>query len=384
MKNYEKKIVKIFERGRTEGLVTDKNTSYQDCVLRMGKWIEEKYGPKVANPHFWKGKIVDEYFDHLVNRYTKADISASEISKVAHAVEKIRVIVKETKCLGKKDGKPVTIRTGLKTERLEMLLECGVTRSKNELTGRKATYPEADLVRQHLGQNLEYLIELGKNTNVTRNAATIENITYFQQLTGSRISAAIKIKVEDIDFQKGIVTFHKDKNSFTRRVKLNEEAKGFLSKLTEGKKPGAPLFEFFNKKGDTMSVKRAASLVQEQVKNAAKTAGLYSENARFTTHSFRKAYAQNIYDATRTMSKTEIKNLIAEHLSMQGSNKEIIKRRLKNEMKRINKNNKYKNNFSHEQYRRLYVSLCLGHSRIDVVGRHYIVTDKPKRISKAA
>ncbi|MDA2599437.1 site-specific integrase [Bacillus cereus group sp. Bc061] len=384
MKTYEKKIEKIFERGRQEGLVTNRNKTYQEAVNRMAKWFEENYGPKKANPNHWRGWMVDAYVDHLVDRYEKGDFAGSSIQKVVHSIEKARVIVKETKCLGKKDGKPVTIRTGLKDERLEMLLEKGVTRSKNDISARKSTMPQADLVRSHLNDNLQFACETGKNTNVTRNAENISNVVHFQQLLGSRITAAMKLKVEDIDFQKGFLTFHKDKNNFTRRVKLSEEAKTFLKGVIDGKSPGALVFEFRKKNGDTMSPKGASSLVQEQVKNAAMAAGLYTKESRYTTHSFRKAYAQNIYDSTRNMSKSQIRDLIAEHLAAQGSNKLQIKRRLKNEMKRINKNNTFKNNFSHEQYRRLYCSLCLGHSRIDVVARHYITPDKPKRISKAA
>ncbi|MGR5860110.1 tyrosine-type recombinase/integrase [Bacillus pacificus] len=384
MKTYEKKIEKIFERGRQEGLVTNKNRTYQEAVNRMAKWFETTYGPKEANANHWRGWMVDAYVNHLVDRYEKGDLAGASVQKAVHAIEKARVIVKETQCLGKKNGKPITIRTGLKDERLEMLLEKGVTKSKNEISARKSTLSEGDLVRSHLSDNLKYACATGKDTNVTRNSENISNVVHFQQLMGSRISAAMKLKVEDIDFEKGYLTFHKDKNNFTRRVKMNEETKEFLKGVIDGKTPGAKVFEFRDKKGDTMSVKKSNSLVQEQVKNAATAAGLYSKDSRYTTHSFRKAFAQGVYDSTRNMSKKEIKKLIAEHLSAQGSNKSQIKRRLKNEMKRINKNNKYKNNFSHEQYRRIYISLLLGHSRIDVVARHYIKPDKVSRFAKVS
>ncbi|WP_198162989.1 tyrosine-type recombinase/integrase [Sphingobium sp. TCM1] len=384
MKTYEKKIEKIFERGRQKGLVTNKNRTYQEAVNRMANWFEKTYGPKQANPNHWRAHMVDKYIDHLVDRYDRGDIAGSSVQKAVHAIEKARVIVKETKCLGKKDGKPITIRTGLKDERLEMLLEKGVTKSKNEISARKSTLAQGDLVRSHLDDNLKFACETGKDTNITRNSENIANVVHFQQLLGSRITAAMKLKVEDINFEKGYLTFHKDKNNFTRRVKMSDEAREFLKGVIKGKNPSTPVFEFRDKKGDTMSPKKANSIVQEQVKNAATAAGLYTKESRYTTHSFRKAYAQGVYDSTRNMSKSEIKKLIAEHLSAQGSNKSQIKKRLKNEMKRINKNNKYKNNFSHEQYRRLYISLLLGHSRIDVVARHYIKPDKPARVSKVA
>ncbi|HGI1702962.1 TPA: hypothetical protein ACJQG5_001746, partial [Streptococcus pyogenes] len=100
--------------------------------------------------------MVDKYIDHLVDRYERGDIAGSSVQKAVHAIEKARVIVKETKCLGKKDGKPITIRTGLKDERLEMLLEKGVTKSKNEISACKSTLSQGDLVRSHLNDNLKY------------------------------------------------------------------------------------------------------------------------------------------------------------------------------------------------------------------------------------
>ncbi|MBJ7968107.1 hypothetical protein JDS84_32300, partial [Bacillus cereus] len=85
MKGYEKKILKIFDAGREKRIVTDKNTTYQEAVLRMARWIEENHGGKMANPQFWKGKVVDEYFDSLIARYEQGDLSGAEIHKVAHA-----------------------------------------------------------------------------------------------------------------------------------------------------------------------------------------------------------------------------------------------------------------------------------------------------------
>ncbi|PEY18918.1 hypothetical protein CN340_27295, partial [Bacillus anthracis] len=109
----------------------------------------------------------------------------------------------------------------------------------------------------------------------------------------------------------------------------------------------------------------------------------YDKKSRFNTHAFRKAYAQDLYNKLAEKSKSELKRYVADHLKIQGSNKEQIVNRLRNEMKRINKNNKFKKNFSHEQLRRIVVSLALGHSRVDVVSRNYIVTDKENQKREA-
>lgn len=374
MKNYEKKVMKIFDVGREQRLVTDKNTSYQDAVIRMTKWIAEEYGEKAAQPTHWKGKVIDSYFSHLMDRYEQGDIAASSLHKAVHAVEKARVIVKETACFGKGN----IIRTGLKKERLEEMRERGVVRSKHDITARKATHEEAVSVQNALRESLAEGKMIGDMSHGVRNSEVVQNVAAFQQLVGARISSVFRLKASDVDLEKGIVTFNKDKNNFTRRVRLSPQAVDFLRPLVEGKKEGAPIFEMKDEMGKTLSVEQSSKIMQKEIKLAAERSELYEKDNRFNTHSFRKAYAQDLYDRLKDKSKSELKRYIADHLQIQGANKEQIVRRLRNEMVRINKNNRFKKNFSHEQLRRIVVSLALGHSRVDVVARNYIVTDRER------
>ncbi|MEM5666210.1 tyrosine-type recombinase/integrase [Bacillus toyonensis] len=68
------------------------------------------------------------------------------------------------------------------------------------------------------------------------NAEVVKQAAALQQMTGSRVSALFKLKAEDVDLEKGIITFNKDKNAFTRRVRLTNEAVELLRPLVETKK----------------------------------------------------------------------------------------------------------------------------------------------------
>ncbi len=385
VKGYEKDILKVFDVGRKMGLVAKGNKSYQEAVMRAGKWLHENLGGKDAKLTHWKGGNIEKYIDHLVDRYNAGTISADSIHKTVHALEKARLIVKETQCLGKNNGKSRVLRTGLKEERLEKLNELGVIRAKSEITAKKSEIHEA---KQVIGSMAGVMRNTRTGSNVDRNKETILDIANFQLLTGSRITAAVNLKMSDVDLKNNVVTFNKDKNGFTRRVPLTSEARDFLQSRidnarAEGKKEDSPLFEMKDRNNNTMNKQKSAKLVQEQTKKGAEAAGIYKQDSRFNTHSYRKAYAQNVYDGTKGMSAKQLHKMIGEHLQRQGSNKERVAARLQKEMERINKYNKYKNRFSIEQLRCLVVSLYLGHSRIDVVQRNYIVTDKERAKMKS-
>lgn len=366
----EKTINNVFNQGEAKGIVEKSRGSYQECVERMAKWIhgyaKEVGDERLANPKHWKGHVVDKYFEQNIERWEKGEYSASSLQKDVFAIEKFRVCVKETGAL----GKGVEVRVGLKGSvesgegRLAQLSKHGVV---SEGTGRKATPAECKTVQN------------GIAASASPNAKTASDVNTLQQLTGGRVTAALGLKVGDIDFKNNTIAFEKDKNGFSRTVPLSPVAVAFLKPLVTGKSAGSPVFTIQRSNGSDANKVQGAKAVQTLTKNAADKAGVGNSQSRFTPHSNRRCYAQTEYNATKSLSYSQLKKNIYNQVGLQGSNKPIVMQRIENELYRINYYRREEGlkpkDFSTEQLRRLYVSLLLGHSRLDVV-LHYINPDK--------
>lgn len=338
--------------------------SYKDSVVTMLNDISKMEGSNYKRlcPTYMNGKMWDKYFDHLVERYEEGTLSAGQIQRRIHALELFRKTINETDLFGKE----TTIRIGNKEERLDYLKFRGVLRSQDEITAIKPTKSDITAVQLHFNKS-------------TRNGQISLIINQFQEECGGRIKSIFKLLVEDIDFEKKKVTFRNDKNNFTRTVPMTVGAEKILREACFGKKPGSPVFTLQHKNGNDMNLENAVKTVQNYTNKAAKKAGISFYKRRFTTHSNRKYYAQKLYDSTRFTSTNQIRKMIGQYVKAQGSNEEIIIERMKKELDRINyyrkTHNLPKRGFTHEQYRKMYVSLHLGHSRISVLN-HYIVPNK--------
>lgn len=354
-------VEKAFRVGKQEGVTIKMGhfNSYDDYAKTMRTVLNdiakfEGENSKNLLPRHMNGKLFDAYFEQLIGEYQRGKLSAGTLQKRVDAVEGFRTMVRETNVC----GKGVTIRTGNVEERREFLKDQGVIRSRSEITAMKPTTEQSAAVHLHI------------NTKTANGRVTL-TVNEFQDVTGARIKSVFKLKTNHIDFDKGTITFVKDKGKFTRTVPMTDEARTILEPLCRGKKAGALVFTMQGKDGKDLSIERCVKTVQTYTNNAAKKSGVNRENRRFTTHSNRKRYAQKLYDGTRTMSTSQIKKKIGEYVRLQGSNKDQIVQRMKNELERINNYRKIQGNskrdYSHEQLRRMLVSLHLGHSRLDVV-----------------
>lgn len=373
----EKRIILAFKTAESQKMIrTDDDSTYLRAVLHVSREITqyvttELNQPKLSDPKFWSGKILDTYFERRYDQFMKGEIQHSTIARELHALEAFRTAANETNVYG---GEKINI--GNYQDRRENFKSIGAVVEKTEITAVKVDLATAQKVHQHIDTS-------------TPNGKATQDINRLQSILGGRISATLRLTARDIKLNdsKNSVTakFIKDKNKFTRTVPVNNLSKNdyqFVKNLVGNKTGGQKLFNMKDSNGNTMSDKRARQIVQEHTKKAAVKAGVYKDGQRFNTHSNRKGFAQATYDRTKYYSKARIYREISQYLDLQGSNREQIRGRLKNELKRINKyrteHGKSKRSFSHEEARILHVSLLLGHSRMNVVKKNYIVTDKEK------
>ena len=345
----------------------DSYGDYKKTCRTMFNDLRDIYGEndKRLLPSHMNGKLWDDYFERLAVRYEEGTLTADTIEKRVHALEAFRTFFNNTNVAGDK-----TVRIGNKQERLDHLKERGVLSSQDEVTAMKPSVAAVNAVHSNINTNTE-----AGQMSLVANQLQVE--------TGSRIKALMKLQVQDVDFEKCTLRFPKDKNNFTRTVPLTQTAASLLKPLCEGKKDGAPIFALKDRNGHDMSLEKLVKTVQRYTNDAAKESGVNRENRRYTTHSNRKRYAQNLYGQTRMMTTQQLKTAIRNYVNMQGSNKEGIVERINRELDRINRyrlmNKQPKKGFTREQLRRMLVSLHLGHSRLDVLSR-YVVFDKyPKK-----
>jgi integrase len=369
-------ISAAFREGEKAGITVEKDNwrdetyaTYEKEMKTMVKDLANDLGvdSKRVLPKYMNGSTWDKYFEKLAQRHDEGTLSAGTIQKRVHALEAFRTMVNSTNVC----GKDTKIRVGDKEERLDYLKDQGVVRTKDEITAIKPTKDETAAVHSNI------------NTS-TQSGKTSLEINKLQVECGGRIKSMFKLEVRDVDFKEKTITFRNDKNNYTRTVPMTVAAEKILTTACSGKKDGTPVFTLKDTKGNDMDLKNSVKTVQKYTNDAAKKAGVNRENRRYTTHSNRKQYAQNLYNQTRYMSNKDLEKAIGNYVKSQGSNREKVAARIKTELDRINAYRKSKGmdkkGFSHEQLRRMLVSLHLGHSRCDVV-LHYI---KPDAIAKKA
>jgi site-specific recombinase XerD len=189
------------------------------------------------------------------------------------------------------------------------------------------------------------------------NASTAATLSRFQELSGGRIAAALRIQAGDISPDGKIVKFRDDKGGKTRVIAVDDETAAQFRELVAGKKPGAPVFVMRGQDGEIMSIEKAANAYHRLVKNAREKAGVTREvGAQATSHSFRKVYAQELMQRVQAAPLEKI----IEGAKMLAKDPAFRARLNKETGGRITLENRWKT----EQ---LIVSHSLGHNRRDVL-----------------
>lgn len=388
-----KMVAQAFEKGVQKGLISQASAKkYNGCIQNFFNHLDkvkeeaaDKKSRDAYNPKFWNSKWVDDHFKHMYGRFHgngEKPLSGTYIESSTHAFAKLQQLVNQEGVWNKSGIKKV--RVGLKgsiesqTGRLYQNYIEGAMASKDERTSMKGS----DRDFKQFTQGLEKVI-----SKDNPNYQTLQNLIQAQYHTGGRVTAEVNLKAGDINLTTMTKRYDKDKNNFTRRVPLHNNQKPFYQKLIQGKTEGSPLFPLQDKAGKPMGKHAASKYVQEIYKKAAEAAGLVKRNenekitSRYTSHTTRRIYAQNLYNSTRYMSTKKIDEEIKKYVNLQGANKEGIQKRLQREKKRLNyyriKNNLGMKELTWNQKRKLLVMLHLGHSRTDTCTKSYIKEDAP-------
>lgn len=395
----DRKIINAFKQSEMKKTIkTDKGNTNLKCVLRIASWItkhctEELKQAKLSDPSFWKGYFIDKFFEYREKQFWNGEITADTFKKDIHAIEMFRQAANTTSAFGDKK-----IRIGNHDERRNYYKERGTYTSNREITASKVNLEQVSVVHNQLEKNYkekQKIVLVGDSKNQKRaeirahNAEVAYHVNKFQSIFATRVTATLNTVAKNITFDEKTNSIfakqEKDKNDFTRTVverNLSQEDFDYVKNLVGNKTGGQSIFELKDNEGKTMNPLDARKEINKLTKEAAKECGMYRKDARFNTHSNRKAAAQAMYDQTKRYSKSKIQSMITDYLSHQGSNAEQIRARLKKELRRVNKyrleNGLPKRSFTREELRVLYVSLLLGHSRQSVVKRNYIITDKER------
>jgi integrase len=132
-------------------------------------------------------------------------------------------------------------------------------------------------------------------TSRSPNRQVASALASFQEQSGGRISAALRLQAGDVSQDGHSVKFANDKGGKTRVIRVDDETAAQFRALVQGKKAGAPVFVMRDQDGEILSIEKAANSYHRLVKAARKKAGVVREvGAQATSHSFRKVFANEL------------------------------------------------------------------------------------------
>lgn len=357
----EEKIYKMFEYVKEEKINFDEDKedkrlsdstikTYRDTVLTYNRWLEDKYNISIDKA---KAKHAYEYLQSKIDAYKSGDGSAFTVKKIPHALHTMFACSKDSGVFD------YVVKAGDKQQMLDSIKEQGVFRRAAESHSLKANREDWLKVQNTLA------------TQKTHYKDYILNVHEAQNQLGLRVHEAVKMQKKDIDFKNGVLTV-KGKGGLVRKVPIQD--KDYLKKLEslcKGKKNGSEVFRVQNKKGNPPSKEDRKKIVQEAVKKAAIDSGVNRDGKTYTTHSARKAYAQERVNELKKMSEKDMEKYFAKVCKKNPAVRNGKNRLLTNIRKKFkNKKNARKRVLTKKEMILFLVSCEIGHFRLDVM-RYY-------------
>ncbi|WP_312096198.1 tyrosine-type recombinase/integrase [Niallia sp.] len=371
----EKRLARVDEKGKAlkDNHRGGSYITYRDDAKRVIRTIINVVNPRLGrtaakynNPLFWDKETVEKYLEIRCEQSIKGEIAPKTIAGEMHAIDALRQF---------SNNKEINVFSGHKKikiggyevhrERLSYIKEEVGSYSYKTSSWAKMRMNEAHTVMKHLS---------GPYSEWARNV--LDTVIH----TGARSTTAFMMEKRHIVTENNYTRLEYQKGNKKTNLPMTEFGMAVMNEKKEkAKNPGSLLHSLKGPDGKELSNKQKQKILDRYVSKAAEKAGIeLPDNKKFTVHSFRKSFGQNIYDSTRGMNRDEINRKINEFLALQGANAKVIQDRMNREKRRINKYNiergRSTREFTVEELRAMYTSLMLSHSRLDIVS-HYVNRD---------
>lgn len=379
-----KKINDVFEQMYKKGVTaSDKKErwskrtveTYKSMTQAMMREIHSKFG--IGDITRVKPEHVERIIEERTKQYFQGQTKeAYNIKTLIAAIKALNVGIAQTNVF----KKPFSIANTDKIR--QQLKEQNVIRKGAASSVLRATREDCEKV-------IENIRSQGYNTATREMALHVSRIALE---TGGRISGILRLKSKDIDVQNNKIIFRQDKGGLTREVKITKETAEYLKQLKEGKNPDDRLFVSKRRDGTIKSVEETRKEIEKVINQAARELtrtekitikdekGNKKEvevQKRFTTHSFRKAFAleRTNYYYNKFKSKSAIDRYVAKRVEQNPK----IAAKLDVVRERINKNRKTPRDLTRQEYSIFFTSVDLGHFRNDVINQFYTTFKEVKK-----
>lgn len=379
-KMYDQNI-RVNKKKNNISLRTKKN--YSDRVKTFLREVNKEFG--ISDISKVKQKHYDYIIDKKICNYRGGKTSeVSNIKTTLAALNHFNWGIQETNIYS--NSKKFTI--GDIKETRKML--------RGEKIYRKSGY--SNVMQANPEQSREVLgniPNLGYDTVIRKLAG---QTGFISLKTGGRITSVLGLKKRD--FQRtgpdgGKITFFRDKGGLTRTVKVDNEIISYLEDLSSEKKSGNYLFEV-RKKDNRL---KSREQIRQQVSKVISAAGASFERVeivkskdkdgnevakevikKFTTHSFRKAFAlERTKDYYLTMSTQEKRQRLLEKRFRENPK---VEGKYYRQLDRINSKRNVSREMTREEVSIFLTSVDLGHFRTDVINMYYCNFGDVKRYYK--
>ena len=382
-----KKIDKLFEKMKYNNISTndDRNVSYgtyktyADQVKAVLRQAHKEFG--IERIEDLTIDMFNEMLDERIARYHNGKFSeSSNINSKISAISGFIIGFEKTNVFRKtKDVAAFAkFNKDVMKEMRAYVKECEVVRRGSDSTVLRANKQQALSVIKDIQKD-------GYDKENRRKAADIALLTF---MTGARVSSALKIRVEDINFDEKYVLMKNAKGGLDYAVQMNSDSIKVLERLVDGLGPKQRLFEFKRKDGSYMSIEGARKVVSRYVEQSGQASEqtvkkvhkdqhgvekIVEAKSTFTHHSLRKAFAHE----TMVRYINEIKT--KDDIKMELEKLTKVDPKVKGKFDRlVRRGNKYRNkktlplkDISLRAAIIFFTSVQLGHYRNDIVVSHY-------------